>query len=412
MLGEDIEDEEQRGIIPRMVKGIFAKIIAAPEDIEFSMRVSFIEIYNEKIKDLLDPKKVNLKIHENKEKGIYIKDMTESYVASEDEVYGILKIGNDNRSIGVTNMNKQSSRSHSCFVMQVEQKNLTDFSSKTGKIYLVDLAGSERISKTGAEGETLTEAQNINKSLTSLGNVINALTDGKSTHVPYRDSKLTRMLQESLGGNSKTSLIITCSPSSFNKDETVSTLRFGQRAKQIKNKAKVNKEFSINELKYMLQAAEKEIRLKDKRILCLEEYIEVLEEKLLSGAPVDREALLVLKERVKKEGKKIEQQIARVEESKAAEAPLPPEVDDEEEEEEDDDEEDEPADTHPEESSDDEQALVVDSRLQPSTIDSAENIGAPALGDKLDPDYLNASSKAEQEMDLKEKQLDEEIRKN
>lgn len=116
----------------------------------------------------------------------------------------------------------------------------------------MDLAGSERIAKTGAQGETLTEAKAINQSLTTLGLVINALTDGKSSHVPYRDSKLTRILQESLGGNSKTSLIVTCSPSIFNEQETVSTLRFGQRAKQIKNKAKVNKEFSIQELKYML----------------------------------------------------------------------------------------------------------------------------------------------------------------
>lgn len=192
--------------------------------------------------------------------------MTESYVGSEQEVYQILKVGNENRSIGATNMNKQSSRSHSVFILQVEQKNLADFSSKTGKIYLVDLAGSERISKTGAEGNTLTEAQNINKSLTALGQVINALTDGKSTHVPYRDSKLTRLLQESLGGNSMTSLIITCSPSTFNEEETRSTLRFGSRAKQIKNKAKVNKEFSIQELRYMLQNAEKDIRVKERTI--------------------------------------------------------------------------------------------------------------------------------------------------
>lgn len=148
-------------------------------------------------------------------------------MGSEEEVFQILKTGNENRAISATDMNKESSRSHSCFILQVDQKNTVDFSSKTGKIYLVDLAGSERISKTGAAGETLTEAKNINKSLTTLGLVINALTDGKSTHVPYRDSKLTRMLQESLGGNSKTSLIITCSPSIFNKEETISTLRFG-----------------------------------------------------------------------------------------------------------------------------------------------------------------------------------------
>lgn len=233
MLGEDLDNEEERGVIPRMVKGFFDTIADQPEDIEFSIKVSFLEIYNEKIKDLLDPKKNNLKIHETKQGGIYVKDMTESYVGNEDEVYAILKIGNENRSIGCTNMNKQSSRSHSVFILQVEQKNLTDFSQKTGKIYLVDLAGSERISKTGAEGQTLTEAQNINKSLAALGGVINALTDGKASHVPYRDSKLTRLLQESLGGNSKTSLIITCSPSIFNEEETKSTLKFGKRAKQI-----------------------------------------------------------------------------------------------------------------------------------------------------------------------------------
>ena len=282
MLGSDIQDEIERGIIPRMVKGIFARIAEAPNEVEFSMKVSFLEIYNEKVRDLFDPKKNNLKIHESKEQGVYVKDMSESYVSDEQDVYKMLKIGNENRAIGVTNMNKQSSRSHSCFIMQIEQKNTEDFSSKTGKIYLVDLAGSERISKTGAEGGTLTEAQNINKSLTCLGNVINALTDG-SSHVPYRDSKLTRMLQESLGGNSKTSLIITCSPSTFNKEETVSTLRFGQRAKQIKNKAKVNKELSLKELKYMLLVAEKEIGLKDKRIASLEKYVTQLEDALLSG---------------------------------------------------------------------------------------------------------------------------------
>jgi len=149
MLGPDIDDDENKGIIPRMVEGIFQKIESAPEDIEFTVKVSMIEIYNEKIRDLLDPKKNNLKIHEQKDKGVYVKDMTESYVGGEDEVFSLLKIGNENRAIGVTDMNSQSSRSHSCFVLQIEQKNLSDFSSKTGKIFLVDLAGSERISKTG-----------------------------------------------------------------------------------------------------------------------------------------------------------------------------------------------------------------------------------------------------------------------
>ena len=117
MLGPDIDNEEQKGIIPRMVGGIFNKIESAPEEVEFTVKVSFIEIYNEKIRDLLDPRKTNLKVRENKDHGVYVADMTESYVGDQDKVYTLLKIGNENRSIGVTDMNKQSSRSHSCFIL-------------------------------------------------------------------------------------------------------------------------------------------------------------------------------------------------------------------------------------------------------------------------------------------------------
>ena len=139
--------------------------------------------------------------------------------------------GNDIRAVSSTNMNENSSRSHSIFIMTVIMNNITEKSAKSGKLYLVDLAGSEKISKTGVEGSRLEEAKNINGSLTALGKVINALTDGKSGHVPYRESKLTRVLQESLGGNTKTCLIITCSPSDFNDAESLSTVRFGNRAK-------------------------------------------------------------------------------------------------------------------------------------------------------------------------------------
>ena len=146
-----------------------------------------------------------------------------------------MKIGNSNRSIASTLMNDESSRSHSIFILTVTQNNMEDLSCKVGKLYLVDLAGSEKIAKTGAQGTTLDEAKKINQSLTTLGKVITALTDKKSSHVPYRESKLTRILQESLGGNSRTCLIITCSPHPFNEQETLSTLRFGQRARNIKN---------------------------------------------------------------------------------------------------------------------------------------------------------------------------------
>lgn len=127
-------------------------------------------------------------------------------------------------------MNLNSSRSHLLFMLTITQKNRSNLSCKSGKLFLVDLAGSEKISKTGAEGLVLEEAKKINQSLSSLGNVINALTDG-SQFIPYRNSKLTRILQESLGGNSKTTLIVTCSPSIYNENETISTLRFGVRAK-------------------------------------------------------------------------------------------------------------------------------------------------------------------------------------
>ena len=144
-----------------------------------------------------------------------------------------MTMGNMNRAVSATNMNAGSSRSHLVFILTINMTNINDYSAKTGKLSLIDLAGSEKISKTGATGQTLEEGKKINLSLTTLGNVINALTDGKSQFIPYRNSKLTRVLQESLGGNSKTTLIVTASPSPYNSEETVSTLRFGSRAKAV-----------------------------------------------------------------------------------------------------------------------------------------------------------------------------------
>lgn len=253
MEGPDIEDKVYQGVIPRMVWSIFDGIYHADEHIEFLVKVSIVEIYNERIRDLLDPKKDNLKVHEDKARGVFIGEVTETYVGSEQEIFDAMRAGHYNRSMAVTNMNEHSSRSHLVFMLTIEQKDLHDRSIKVGKLHLVDLAGSEKVAKTGASGERLDEAKNINRSLSALGNVINALTDKKYTHVPYRDSKLTRVLQESLGGNAKTSLIITCSPSNFNEQETISTLRFGQRAKMIKNVVKVNHERSAEELKLALE---------------------------------------------------------------------------------------------------------------------------------------------------------------
>nr|AGU10931.1 Kinesin motor domain [uncultured organism] len=259
MMGTDIDNDEGRGVIPRIVQQIFASILASPSTIEYTVRVSYMEIYMEKIRDLLVPHNDNLPVHEEKNRGVYVKGLCEVYVSSVSEVYEVMRKGGTSRAVAATNMNAESSRSHSIFVITIEQKNVETGSMKSGQLFLVDLAGSEKVGKTGATGQTLEEAKKINKSLSALGMVINNLTDGKSQHIPYRDSKLTRILQESLGGNSRTTLIVNCSPSSYNDAETVSTLRFGMRAKAIKNKAKVNAEISPAELKALLRKAQSQV---------------------------------------------------------------------------------------------------------------------------------------------------------
>ena len=259
MMGSDIDNEESKGIIPRIVEQIFTSILASPGNIEYTVRVSYMEIYMERIRDLLQPSNDNLPVHEEKSRGVYVKGLLEIYVSSVEEVYEVMRRGGTARATAATNMNQESSRSHSIFVITITQKNVETGSAKSGQLFLVDLAGSEKVGKTGASGQTLEEAKKINKSLSALGMVINSLTDGKSTHIPYRDSKLTRILQESLGGNSRTTLIVNCSPSSYNGEETLGTLRFGVRAKAIKNKAKINAELSPAELKQLLKKAQAQV---------------------------------------------------------------------------------------------------------------------------------------------------------
>uniref|UniRef100_T1JMP3 Kinesin-like protein n=1 Tax=Strigamia maritima TaxID=126957 RepID=T1JMP3_STRMM len=244
-----IGDNIMQGIIPRIVSDIFNHIYSMDEDLEFHIKVSYFEIYLDKIRDLLDVSKTNLSVHEDKNRVPYVKGATERFVSSPEEVLDVIEEGKVNRHIAVTNMNEHSSRSHSVFLINVKQENLESQKKLSGKLYLVDLAGSEKVSKTGAEGMVLDEAKNINKSLSALGNVISALADGTKSHVPYRDSKLTRILQESLGGNARTTIIICCSPASFNESETKSTLDFGRRAKTIKNTVTVNEELTAEEWK-------------------------------------------------------------------------------------------------------------------------------------------------------------------
>ncbi|OLL25760.1 Kinesin heavy chain [Neolecta irregularis DAH-3] len=293
MMGADIDNPELRGVIPRIVEQIFESIENSPSSIIYNIRVSYMEIYMEKIRDLLNPNNDNLPIHEEKNKGVYVKGLSTVFVSSIPEVYEYIKQGSNARAVSATNMNLESSRSHSIFCLSIDQKNADTGSCKTGQLFLVDLAGSEKVGKTGATGQTLEEAKKINKSLSALGMVINALTDGKSSHVPYRDSKLTRILQESLGGNSRTTLIINCSPMSFNDQETLSTLRFGTRAKSIKNKAKVNVELSPAELKALLKKSKLEA-------ITFQEYIFALEGEVViwrNGEAVPRDKWVSMENR-------------------------------------------------------------------------------------------------------------------
>ncbi|XP_053545822.1 kinesin-like protein KIF17 [Bombina bombina] len=235
----------QRGIIPRAFEHIFESIQCA-ENTKFLVRASYLEIYNEEIRDLLgEDTKQKMELKEHPEKGVYVKALSQHTVHSVTECEKIMETGWRNRSVGYTLMNKDSSRSHSIFIINIEMCT-TDENGKdhlrAGKLNLVDLAGSERQSKTGATGDRLKEATKINLSLSALGNVISALVDGKSKHIPYRDSKLTRLLQDSLGGNTKTLMVACLSPADNNYDETLSTLRYANRAKNIKNKPRINED--------------------------------------------------------------------------------------------------------------------------------------------------------------------------
>ena len=348
---------EARGIIPRAIEQIFGHIqrYASPR-MRFLVRASYLQIYNEAISDLLKPERSNLTIREDKKRGVFVDGLSEWVVRSPAEIYGLMQRGGAVRATGETKMNEVSSRSHAVFIVIAEQsetvyvdgkgKEMTpeDFqmfmhargvhreqemnkledhvrqSFKVGKLNLVDLAGSERVRLSGATGQRLEESKQINRSLSALGNVISALTDTKGrTHVPYRDSKLTRMLEDSLGGNCRTTMMAMISPALEAMVETLSTLKFANRAKNIKNEARVNEDLDQKSLlrKYERELkklrAELEARSKNvvdkRRLLELDEQRRRAEaDKMVAIKALEARSLEFMHE--KEEKKRLEQRIA------------------------------------------------------------------------------------------------------
>ncbi|XP_076593296.1 kinesin-like protein KIF13A isoform X3 [Chaetodon auriga] len=260
---------EQPGLIPRLCCSLFERVHTEENEAHtFKVEVSYMEIYNEKVRDLLDPKgsRQSLKVREHKVLGPYVDGLSQLAVTCFEDIEVLMSEGNKSRTVAATNMNEESSRSHAVFSIIVTQT-LYDLQSgnsgeKVSKMSLVDLAGSERVSKTGAAGERLKEGSNINKSLTTLGCVISALADqsagkGKAKFVPYRDSVLTWLLKDNLGGNSKTAMIATVSPAADNYEETLSTLRYADRAKRIVNHAVVNEDPNARIIRELREEVEK-----------------------------------------------------------------------------------------------------------------------------------------------------------
>uniref|UniRef100_A0A8C9XRK2 Kinesin family member 13A n=1 Tax=Sander lucioperca TaxID=283035 RepID=A0A8C9XRK2_SANLU len=300
---------DQPGLIPRLCCSLFERVHREEnEGHTFKVEVSYMEIYNEKVRDLLDPKgsRHSLKVREHKVLGPYVDGLSQLAVTNFEDIEVLMSEGNKSRTVAATNMNEESSRSHGVFSIIVTQT-LYDLQSgnsgeKVSKMSLVDLAGSERVSKTGAAGERLKEGSNINKSLTTLGCVISALADqsagkGKAKFVPYRDSVLTWLLKDNLGGNSKTAMIATVSPAADNYEETLSTLRYADRAKRIVNHAVVNEDPNARIIRELREEVEKlKVQLSQAESLKAPE----LKEKLHESEKLIQEMTVTWEEKLRK----------------------------------------------------------------------------------------------------------------
>ncbi|XP_062111974.1 kinesin-like protein KIN-7O isoform X3 [Humulus lupulus] len=315
------------GVIPLAVRDLF-NIIHRDVNREFLLRMSYMEIYNEEINDLLAPEHRKLQIHENLERGIYVAGLREEIVASPEQVLSFMEFGESHRHIGETNMNVHSSRSHTIFRMIIESRDKTEDQDigncdavRVSVLNLVDLAGSERAAKTGAEGVRLKEGSHINKSLMTLGTVIKKLSEGVESqggHVPYRDSKLTRILQPALGGNANTAIICNITLAQVHADETRSSLQFASRALRVKNCAHVNEILTdaallkrqkkeIEELRAKLQGSHSEHF--EEEILNLRNRLlktELERERIALELEEERKAQAEYEKRVQEQEKKIE----------------------------------------------------------------------------------------------------------
>jgi kinesin family member 5 len=238
------------GIIPRLFDSLFARLRASRA--QFDVRCTAVEIYNERVFDLITFGKDGVEIWEDEDRGLTLTGATEVPVFSGKGANTLFRDAVKNRKTYETNMNAVSSRSHCVFILTIAKRAQGGGGTTFCQLYLADLAGSERVWKTGADGDRLDEAKYINKSLLALGQVISALADEDKKHVPYRDSKLTRLLQNSLGGNSRTALVITLSPSGYNARESLGTCRFGDLSSRIKNTAVANTIVTEDQLEDML----------------------------------------------------------------------------------------------------------------------------------------------------------------
>ena len=281
-----VDSPDLKGIIPNAFNHIFGFIKTEGESKKFLVRCSFVEIYNEEVRDLLVNNNKKLDIREDPKKGTFVKDLTYITLKDADDIQRCLDKGNKNRHVGATSMNDQSSRSHSLFTVYLETEE--NGKIRSGKLNLVDLAGSERVGKTNATGQTFDEGKKINLSLTALGSVIDALSFNRK-HIPYKDSKLTRLLADSLGGNTKTVMFANISPASYNYEETVGTLRYASRAKLIKNAPKINED------------------PKDALLRKYEEEIKALKEQLTNGGN-EKEIKKIKKKKKKIKKEKVEKE--------------------------------------------------------------------------------------------------------